>query len=497
MSSAVYNRRLSGYRVDPSLGEIYQDMPERADDLTEIRGIDTREAVVLNRMGVYFFDQIAGWKDRQVAAFASEMGMSESSLFEQRWVPQAQMLMNRASGEYSVVSPMRPTSAPPASVARTLTLFVCALMIGCFVVYALNRNTSLPIVGVLAADTTSLRVPTDARLVTSRIVAGDEVFTGEILLTLEKTVHLEQIAVQERTVARLQKELDDAETRSAVELKWRTQALETELTEIRTRAELLRQIGDREERLSTLDDEMFPDDGVLSDDVTEDSVQTVSSGREMSSARSRVNTLLFISGRTDLSTFETVKADTPTFSELKSVPQDDVQNTLLQAEVDGLRRRGQRLEQLKKELPDQVRAVAGVSRLAVQLVTAEDILSNMRRVSRQVDVLCPSYGTVSQVNFRVGDQMERGEELAKILHTNRRFVIVRAPTRRLHELQPGSEVRLAFPGHDDCAGIVQDVPMLAEGESSSGESHVSVRVEATGRYWPELPIGSQVDVFLR
>ena len=86
MAFAIYDKRVPGYRVDPVLGEVYREIPSNADDLTHISGIGTREAVALNRMGVYFFHQIARWQDRQIAAFASELGMVESMIAEKKWV---------------------------------------------------------------------------------------------------------------------------------------------------------------------------------------------------------------------------------------------------------------------------------------------------------------------------------------------------------------------------------------------------------------------------
>ena len=47
-----YDQLSNGYRIDHQLGAVYDHSPSSADDLTAIRGIDTREAVILNRLGV-------------------------------------------------------------------------------------------------------------------------------------------------------------------------------------------------------------------------------------------------------------------------------------------------------------------------------------------------------------------------------------------------------------------------------------------------------------
>ena len=67
-----------GYRMDRRLGVVYDHPPAGADDLTLIRGIDTREAVILNRLGVYFLAQVGLWEHQEACAFADEIGMQAS-----------------------------------------------------------------------------------------------------------------------------------------------------------------------------------------------------------------------------------------------------------------------------------------------------------------------------------------------------------------------------------------------------------------------------------
>ena len=94
------------------------------------------------------------------------------------------------------------------------------------------------------------------------------------------------------------------------------------------------------------------------------------------------------------------------------------------------------------------------------------------------------------------DSMPAGEVMLKILHTDRRFVVVYVPTRRVTELQQGNEVGLTFPGGELYEGRVTDLPMLADVVTPGGESLVAVRLEPAGRLWPQVPIGSQIDVVL-
>ena len=93
-----------------------------------------------------------------------------------------------------------------------------------------------------------------------------------------------------------------------------------------------------------------------------------------------------------------------------------------------------------------------------------------------------------------GEPMPEGETMLRILHMDRRYIIVHLPTRRVNEMQPGHEVELLFPGRQLFRGEVVDVPMLADTTGQSGETLAAVRIDPVGRLWPTVPVGSQVDV---
>jgi hypothetical protein len=90
--------------------------------------------------------------------------------------------------------------------------------------------------------------------------------------------------------------------------------------------------------------------------------------------------------------------------------------------------------------------------------------------------------------------LPNGEIMVRILHTDRRYIMVHLPTRRVTEMQAGQEVELMFPGNQEFRGQIVDVPMLADTTGSSGDTLAAVRIEPVGRLWPMIPVGSQVDV---
>jgi NADH-quinone oxidoreductase subunit E len=61
----------------------------RPDDLKRIRGVGPKLEALLNRLGVYHFDQIAGWNAEQVAMVDEHLGDFRGRILRDDWVSQA------------------------------------------------------------------------------------------------------------------------------------------------------------------------------------------------------------------------------------------------------------------------------------------------------------------------------------------------------------------------------------------------------------------------
>ncbi len=501
-----------GYHVDPEFGTVYDSVPSGADDLTRIRGIRTREAVALNSLGVYFIGQMALWRQQQICAFADELGMAPTQVVDERWVEQAQYLSRPAS----VVAA---THAMPASVIRTCSLLVCAVLVGCLVVYWLALRQPPAMRGVLSAEITSLRVPEEARLLQVHVRTGSEVFSGEKLLTLEKSEHLVLIRDQQQRVRRLEEQLEQAEAQATLELEWRARDIERELSEVKARAELIRDVKRQTvEPLRTVSSTSEEDED--EDNVTE-SAAPAATGQAVSASRTleiaaitaqRPNSLIFVSGPTGAGTIDLKPAIRQRLPEIKAEPvrpapaapkeqetvrpESTAESRLLQLETRTVELRLRQLEEARRNLPAQVRQAAGIEALRLRHGEAAQQLADMNALSREVAVVCPAYGTVAEIRFREGDAVPAGEVIVKVLHTDRRFVLVRVPGRRVNELQAGATLDLMFPGGERFEGTVAQVPMLAEAGQSDGDSMTVVRVEPAGRLWPSIPVGTQIDVIV-
>ncbi len=65
----------------------------RADDLQEIEGIGPALEKLVNSLGFYHFDQIAGWTDSDVALVDAEMKNFKGRIARDKWVEQARIIV--------------------------------------------------------------------------------------------------------------------------------------------------------------------------------------------------------------------------------------------------------------------------------------------------------------------------------------------------------------------------------------------------------------------
>ncbi|MGR3570944.1 hypothetical protein [Brevirhabdus sp.] len=70
----------------------------QGDDLTRIKGIGPKLAQQCNDMGIYHFDQIAGWSEQEVAWMDDNLKGFRGRVTRDEWVPQARALSARSGG---------------------------------------------------------------------------------------------------------------------------------------------------------------------------------------------------------------------------------------------------------------------------------------------------------------------------------------------------------------------------------------------------------------
>ena len=424
-----------------------------------------------------------------MSAIAEELQMPVGRMIDEGWTGQAKNLC-------CVVAP-RPSSTLPASVLRTTSLLICALLIGFFTVYLLGQHRNQPLTGILSADITTIRVPAASRLTSVQIKAGEEVFSGQPLLTLEKLEHLAFIETQERLVRDLERELKRVEAQAAIELEWRTRELDRELSNVRQRVAVRELDGTTASRVQTAN-------RCVRQMVCRSAAFLPASLRSQSlhRAHERAGSCSSVE---PVASRQRVPEPAGTFRMFRSLC---VRLSCHAVPSCRIPQRFPRLIQICRRCVQNSRdwnpsaprcPPRSMKRLERQpfkahYTEAARQLESMKSVSREVNVMSPVYGTVGQVRYREGDDMQAGEMMLRILHTDRRYVTAYLPTRRVHEMRPGQEVELRFPGNEEFTGQVVDIPMVADLTGQSGETLAAVRIEQVGRLWPNVPVGSQIDV---
>ncbi len=73
----------------------------KADDLKQIKGIGPKLEQLLNALGIYHFDQIAGWGAEEIAWLDSNLTGFRGRASRDNWVEQARVLAEGGSTEFS------------------------------------------------------------------------------------------------------------------------------------------------------------------------------------------------------------------------------------------------------------------------------------------------------------------------------------------------------------------------------------------------------------
>lgn len=104
IAKAKYKTKEKNYEINPILrkpGNIYnkpfilgQPRPTGKDDLKFIEGIDIEMENKLNTLGIFHFEQIAKWSDKNVE-WVSEYFSIENRIDEENWISQAKEAMKR------------------------------------------------------------------------------------------------------------------------------------------------------------------------------------------------------------------------------------------------------------------------------------------------------------------------------------------------------------------------------------------------------------------
>jgi multidrug resistance efflux pump len=477
--------------MDRQYGLIYDRIPARTDDLTRISGLHPREAAQLNKQGIFCFGQIALWRHREQVRFAEDLQIPFSRIVDEAWVSQARELCRDRS---------RPVSGFLTGGFRTLTTLICALLIGVLFVWLIASQHNAPLAGILIADVTQVKLPANAAVRHIHVRPGDEVFTGQKLLTMENSALLASRVLQqkrvreaERTVQRLEARLlFEQETRRA-ELSAATVKLQQDLSRQRPGQSLARSGAGASGILffsasakstplaATGPPAATPESKAQGSLVlnASDSSNSGTRGARILAAASPA--LMTDPGRNAAANKAAATSGTP------AAAGDSSGSESLRAEL-------ARLEALQKNLQQHVAAAIGLTQAREFLLEAQEELQRLQTAETELLIAAPSYGLVGTVDVEVGDQLASGKTVIRMLHPDRRSVVVQLPGSRLPELSAGEMVEIHFPGARGYEGRVVSISPMTTAEAFGSESRIAVKIEPVGRVWPTVPVGCDVQV---
>ncbi len=524
MTSPLIAMLPEGHRMDRQLGIVYDVTPPNPDDLTQINNIQSREQILLNQNGVFFLSQIALWHSREMNAFAPILEITLARIIDENWVAQAREL---CAHRKAIVE------SYPSSFFRMLTVVVCALLAGVLTVWIIGTHYNTPLTGILTADITTVQAPADARLDEVHVRPGDEVFTGQPLLQLENTEITSRIAGIMQQLQTADQELLRLEAQAAIELEWRRRDVDADLARLRFAVADLPQttaayrsaarsrsvaamnasashtapmpaaaIAVLSERRNAAGKILFFDgqktaSGLHEPQNTQPPVGADAQGNPAAPVPAATNAPAAAPAAATL-VVQTVAAPVTPADDLSqtAAPPENTATTATHTPTALTEAAAEiaRLQSVRNELPARVDAATGVTAARARRDSLLNELQALKTTSPEIRVASPVYGIVGQVRGRAGTQVAARDVILKILHTDRRCVLVQVPTPRVHELSMGEEVELKFPGNQTYHGKVAELPLMADEHDGRTETTSLVRIEPTGRLWPAVPIGCQIEV---
>ncbi|MFN9968365.1 MAG: hypothetical protein ACK58T_00575, partial [Phycisphaerae bacterium] len=116
-----------------------------------------------------------------------------------------------------------------------------------------------------------------------------------------------------------------------------------------------------------------------------------------------------------------------------------------------------KLEEMRDSLPEQVDRASGVSQLEAEISELSAKISEVMNAAPEITVSSHVHGIVGDLQCHVGDSVNGGAALVRLLHNEDRFIIAHVPARRISAFREGAEVQVLFPDSVVCRGKVSVV----------------------------------------
>ena len=338
----------------------------------------------------------------------------------------------------------------------------------------IERHGDVRFDAYLEAHTTPVTAEHPGRVAALVKNEGERISIGDPLLSLTDGQLLQEIVTQKDEVAQAEIHLQQCLADADLDLQWRANEIDQRIVDYQLRsAGFLKEKSDVELQKSMLTDVLASNQtAALKDADTLFKAFVVEGGMPEVERMTTALKLETVVNATDVST----------------------------AQVEICEQQLKRLEGIKTTLPATVRRKAGVDTAEAALVRSKSLLERIEGRRTELTVPSTAVGKVGVYRVHVGDHVEPGQTIVELLDDSRRHLRVEVPSSHISGLEIARGVDIAFPGGIQRTGrIARIAPQTIPTDSNShgAESLILVHVEQTGELWPDLPIGTRVDVSLR
>lgn len=358
---------------------------------------------------------------------------------------------------------------------RRLVLLCAASLLAGIGVATLRSQDSPSYGGSLQARTIAVLTERDARVETILFAPGQRVAPGDKLAQLADERLTAQIENKRRELVELAAELKRVQAAADVELEWRSRDINGEIFQTQLK---LSSVG--QERTSRQVEQLAWQDQLKG---PRDELQTSEASASLLPVRSA-----FVDG------------PLPNDRRLQAILKEDAAAGAVEALTEQLQLCEERLERLKaleQQLAGKVRTSAGVDLVEARIDRARQELADLEKQQESLTITSPGYGIIGSLQHRSGDRVAAGDPILELLDDDRRFLIANIPSSTAAKVPTGARITLVFPNHQERQGIVSSIPpraIPADPNRPTEDSMVEVRIEPSGKLWPQLPIGSRVQV---
>lgn len=326
-------------------------------------------------------------------------------------------------------------------------------------------------VGSLQAPKTIVTARTDAVIQKMHVAEGQTVDSEDIVVTLFDRSLEKTWQVKQQQLAALEAELEQSKAKTEVELALRNKEIESEVFQAKLKSSQYL----KEQYIHQITNLAWQD--FLQD---YDSISSSGSNEEV------FRSLVYESRLPDENRITAM------------LRQESARNSaeVFAARVKLCEEQMAELKALQRKLPQQIRLAMGVEVIKNRLEQVKNELKQLETQREDLQLRAGRYGTVGMLEKEVGDTIQKGAPIVELFDKDHPYLLVEVPSRKISLFEEGTQVKILFSGDLKGKGVVRKISEQAVRKTGSSESMILVHVEPAGPLWPELPMGTTVDISL-